>query len=545
MAHPWWKTSVVYQIYPRSFMDSNGDGMGDLNGIISKLDYLALLGIDVIWLSPVFKSPMDDNGYDISDYDDIAPEFGTLADMDRLIAETRVRDIKIIMDLVVNHSSDEHPWFESARQSKDSPYRDYYIWREAQSDGSLPNDLRSYFGGPAWTFNPATNDYYFHQFSTKQPDLNWDNPAVPDAVHAMMNRWLDRGIAGFRMDVIDLIGKDVDNKVLANGPTLHSHLKAIHQATLKGRDALTVGETWSVTPETARLYSAPEREELSMVFQFEHITLTFDPVHGKWKPREFDLVALKQVFAKWQTELDGNAWNSLFWNNHDLPRAVSKYGNDSTYRDASAKALATVLHGMQGTPYVYQGEELGMTNVAFESIDDYQDIETRNLYRERLEQGDSPTALMAAIHKNSRDNARTPMHWNTSDNAGFTTAKPWLKVNPNYTTINVEQSLEDQNSIFHHYQRLIQLRKTNATLVDGQFELLFADHPQVFAYLRKTDSETLLVVGNLSTERLTLQLPGNVPTESSRVLICSGTSLTEISQQLQLAPYDAFIASLR
>lgn len=544
MSHPWWKTSVVYQIYPRSFMDSNGDGMGDLNGIISKLDYLALLGIDVIWLSPVFKSPMDDNGYDISDYDDIAPEFGNLADMERLITEARVRDIKIIMDLVVNHSSDEHPWFEAARSSKNSPYRDFYIWRDAQPDGSLPNDIRSYFGGPAWTYNQATNDYYFHQFSTKQPDLNWDNPAVPEAVYAMMNRWLDRGIAGFRMDVIDLIGKDVDNKVLANGPTLHSHLQAMHQATLKGRDALTVGETWSVTPETARLYSAPEREELSMVFQFEHIELTFDPVHGKWRPREFDLVALKQVFAKWQTELEGQGWNSLFWNNHDLPRAVSKYGDDGEYRETSAKALATLLHGMQGTPYVYQGEEIGMTNVAFKVIEDYQDIETRNLFTERLEQGDSPDALMKAIHKNSRDNARTPMQWDASDNAGFSSAKPWLKVNPNYPEINVEASLNDPNSIFYHYQRLIQLRKTNPTLIDGQFELLLADHPQVFAYLRKTDSETLLVVGNLSTEPLTVPLPDDLPTGSAKILICSGTSRTGISQRLDLKPYDAFIVSL-
>lgn len=544
MSHPWWKTSVVYQIYPRSFMDSNGDGMGDLNGIISKLDYLALLGIDVIWLSPVFKSPMDDNGYDISDYDDIAPEFGNLADMERLVTEARVRDIKIIMDLVVNHSSDEHPWFEAARSSKNSPYRDYYIWRDAQPDGSLPNDIRSYFGGPAWTYNQATNDYYFHQFSTKQPDLNWDNPAVPEAVHAMMNRWLDRGIAGFRMDVIDLIGKDVDNKVLANGPTLHAHLKAMHQATLKGRDALTVGETWSVTPQTARLYSAPEREELSMVFQFEHIELTFDPVHGKWRPREFDLVALKQVFAKWQTGLEDQGWNSLFWNNHDLPRAVSKYGHDGEHRETSAKALATVLHGMQGTPYVYQGEEIGMTNVAFKVIEDYQDIETRNLFAERLEQGDSPDALMAAIHKNSRDNARTPMQWDASDNAGFSSAKPWLNVNPNYPEINVEASLEDPNSIFYHYQRLIQLRKTNPTLIDGQFELLLADHPQVFAYLRKTGAETLLVVGNLSTERLTVPLPDNLPTGSAQVLICSGTPRTGISQSLDLEPYDAFIVSL-
>ena len=544
MSHPWWKSSVVYQIYPRSFMDSNNDGVGDLNGIISKLDYLALLGINVIWLSPVFKSPMDDNGYDISDYDDIAPEFGTLADMDRLISEARVCGIKIIMDLVVNHSSDEHPWFESARQSPDSPYRDYYIWRDARPNGSLPSDIRSYFGGPAWTFNPATKDYYFHQFSTKQPDLNWENPAVAEAVYAMMNRWLDRGIAGFRMDVIDLIGKDVDSKVLANGPTLHTHLQAMHQATLKGRDALTVGETWSVTPQTARLYSAPEREELSMVFQFEHIALSFDPVYGKWKPRAVDLLELKQVFAKWQTELEGRGWNSLFWNNHDLPRAVSKYGDDGIWRVASAKALATVLHGMQGTPYVYQGEEIGMTNVAFKSIEDYQDIETRNLYIEKLEQGDEHATLMAAIHKNSRDNARTPMQWNTSEHAGFSTAEPWLKVNPNYTEINVTSDLENRDSIFYHYQRLIQLRKTNSTLVTGHFELLLEDHPQVFAYLRTGESETLLIVGNLSSEKLSIALPDNVPVDTANVLICSGTARTELSTVLELHPYDAFIVAL-
>jgi oligo-1,6-glucosidase len=544
MTHRWWKYSVVYQIYPRSFMDSNDDGMGDIKGIISKLDYLALLGIDVIWLSPVFKSPMDDNGYDISDYEDIAPEFGTLDDMDRLIAEANLRDIKIIMDLVVNHSSDEHPWFESARQSKDSPYRDFYIWRDALEDGSLPNDIRSYFGGPAWTFNPATNDYYFHQFSTKQPDLNWENPAVPEAVYAMMNRWLDRGIAGFRMDVIDLIGKDVDNKVLANGPTLHAHLQAMHQATLKGRDALTVGETWSVTPQTARLYSAPEREELSMVFQFEHIELTFDPVHGKWKPRDFDLVALKQVFAKWQTELADNAWNSLFWNNHDLPRAVSKYGDDGRYRVASAKALATVLHGMQGTPYVYQGEEIGMTNVAFKAIEDYQDIETRNLFAERLAQGDSPDALMAAIHRNSRDNARTPMQWDTSANAGFSSAKPWLQVNPNYPDINVAANLEDQDSIFYHYQRLIQLRKANRTLIEGRFKLILADHPQVFAYLREGESKTLLVVGNLSAESASVALPDSLPLKAVDFLLSNGSARVTLDRSLDLEPYDAFIASL-
>lgn len=541
MTQPWWKDAVVYQIYPRSFKDSNGDGMGDLPGIISKLDYLATLGINVIWLSPVFASPMDDNGYDISDYQDIAPEFGTLADMDRLIAEADARGIKIIMDLVVNHSSDEHPWFVSAKSSKDSPHRDFYIWRQPQADGSPPSDMHSYFGGSMWEFDEASGEYYFHQFSKKQPDLNWDNPAVQTAVHDMMNWWLDRGVAGFRMDVIDLIGKDVDAGIMANGPRLHELIQAMNKATFGPRDALTVGEAWSATPDIAKLYSHPERHELSMVFQFEHITLSFDPVHGKWKPRPFNLVELKAVFNKWQTELAGQGWNSLFWNNHDLPRAVSKYGNDGEYRERSAKCLATALHLMQGTPYIYQGEELGMTNVQFPRIDDYQDIETRNLYTERLAAGHSEAEMMAAIYANSRDNARTPMQWDDSAYGGFSTAQPWLGVNPNYPTINAAACVADEDSIFHHYRHLIALRKAHPVIVDGSFELLLPEHTQIFAYLRQLDGKTLLLVSNFSNEEAQAELPAALRQRSGTCLIHNHKTHTGTSDQLVLAPWESYV----
>lgn len=541
MAHPWWHNVVVYQIYPRSFMDSNNDGMGDLPGIISKLDYLAQLGIDVIWLSPVFKSPMDDNGYDISDYEDIAPEFGTLADMDRLIAEASKRSIRIILDLVVNHSSDEHPWFVSARQSKDSPYRDFYIWRQPKADGSPPSELHSYFGGSMWELDEATGEYYLHQFSKKQPDLNWDNPAVPEAVHAMMNRWLDRGIVGFRMDVIDLIGKDVDRGIFARGPKLHDRLQAMNQATFGQRDALTVGEAWSADTEEAKRYANPNGNELSMVFQFEHIVIGWDPEHGKWKPRPFNLVELKQVFAKWQTELHGQGWNSLFWNNHDLPRAVSKYGDPGHYRVRSAKMLAIALHLMQGTPYIYQGEELGMTNVQFDSVDDYQDIETRNLYAERVAAGHDAAEMMAAIHENSRDNARTPMHWDASEQAGFSQNQPWLKVNPNYREINVAQCLEDPGSVFYCYQKLIKLRKAHDVIVHGDFELLLPDHDKVFAYLRTDPTNTMLVCTNFSAESVTVQLPEPLLNRQGECLISNLEERTILDNNLTLAPYEAFV----
>ncbi len=544
MTQPWWQNAVVYQIYPRSFMDSNNDGMGDIPGIISKLDYLAELGIDVIWLSPVCKSPMDDNGYDISDYDDIAPEFGTLADMERLITEAKNRGIKILLDLVVNHSSDEHRWFESARQSKDSPYRDFYIWRKPKADGSPPNDMRAVFGGSAWEYDEASGEYYLHLFSKKQPDLNWQNPKVREEVYAMMNRWLDKGIAGFRMDVIDLIGKDPDKKITANGPDLHPFLQEMHRETLAGRDALTVGETWGATPEIAQLFSHPDRKELSMVFQFEHIQLTHDPVEGKWRPRDFNLVELKKVFAKWQKELAGKGWNSQFFNNHDLPRSVSIFGDDGEYRVKSAMMLATALHGLQGTPYIYQGEEIGMTNVQFDSIEEYQDIETRNLYEEKRANGYTHNDLMTAIHKHSRDNARTPMQWSDAKQAGFSTAKPWLKVNPNYTEINVERDRASELSIFRHYQKLIQLRKANDVLVHGDFELLLPEHPSVFAYKRRRGDKELVVINNFSAEEVRVDLPETLQNQQGECWVHNGVERTELTRNLVLAPYESFMLAL-
>ena len=408
MERQWWHSSVVYQIYPRSFKDSNGDGIGDINGIREKLDYLKELGIDVIWLSPVYKSPNDDNGYDISDYYDIMDEFGTMEDMDNLLKEANERGIKILMDLVVNHTSDEHKWFIEAKKSKDNEYRDYYIWRDSV-DGNEPNDLGSTFSGSAWQYDETTGQYYLHLFSKKQPDLNWENGKVRNEVYKMMNFWVDKGIGGFRMDVIDLIGKVPDEMITGNGPKLHEYLQEMNKAALEGKDLLTVGETWGATPDVAKLYSNPERKELSMVFQFEHIGL--DQIEGKekWDVKSLELLDLKKVLSKWQTELERQGWNSLFWNNHDLPRIVSRWGNDKEYRIESAKMLATLLHGMKGTPYIYQGEELGMTNVRFDDINDYNDIESLNMYKDRLSKGYSHNEIMESIYAKGRDNARTPM----------------------------------------------------------------------------------------------------------------------------------------
>ncbi|WP_428243928.1 glycoside hydrolase family 13 protein [Gynuella sp.] len=544
MKQSWWHDAVVYQIYPRSFMDSNNDGIGDIPGIISRLDYLKELGVDVLWLSPVFKSPMDDNGYDISDYDDIAPEFGTLADMDRLIEQAGQRGIRILLDLVVNHSSDEHPWFQQARQSKDNPYRDFYIWRQPRADGSPPNQLRAAFAGSAWELDEATGEYYLHLFSKKQPDLNWQNPNVRTEVYAMMNRWLDRGIAGFRMDVIEMLGKVPDQEVIVNGPDLHDILQEMHQQTLAGRDTLTVGETWAATTDIAKLYSNPERKELSMVFGFDHIRLSYHPQAGKWRPKPFDLVELKQVFAHWQTELAGEGWNSLFWNNHDLARSVSIYGDEGEYRLKSAKMLATVIHGMQGTPYIYQGEEIGMTNVRFDHLEDYQDIETRNHYAEKLVEGYNHDELMAAIHTHSRDNARTPMQWDDSEYAGFSQVTPWIKVNPNYRDINVQQDRHRQDSLFRHYQQLIRLRKSHEILVYGSFELLLPEHPTVFAYLRHYQNKTLLVVNSFARETVTVELPATWQNCSCETLITNDVVRTQLPETLQLSPYESFMVIL-
>ncbi|EHZ2653621.1 alpha-glucosidase [Vibrio vulnificus] len=544
MENKWWHDAVVYQIYPRSFCDSNNDGIGDLNGIIGKLDYLKTLGVNVLWLSPVYKSPMDDNGYDISDYQDIAAEFGTMADMQNLLAQAKARDIRVVMDLVVNHTSDEHPWFLEARKSKDNPYRDYYIWRDAKPDGSVPDDQGSIFGGSAWQWDEATQQYYFHLFSKRQPDLNWENPKVQQEVHKMMNWWIDQGIGGFRLDVIDLIGKEIDKGITGNGPRLHPLLQEMNRATFGDKDLLTVGETWGATPEIAKLYSDPERHELSMVFQFEHITLTWQ--HGdKWNPIPLDLKQFKHVLTKWQTELSNQGWNSLFWNNHDLPRVVSKYGDDKRYRVESAKMLATALHFLKGTPYIYQGEEIGMTNVAFESLDQYKDIETLNFYKVKTESGVSHQHMMDAIHENSRDNARTPMQWSASPNGGFSQAEPWIEVNPNYPEINVEQALADSDSIFYHYQKLIELRKQHPAIVYGDFTPLFAEHDSVFAYVRSHQDEQLLVINNFSDQDVSLELPDNLQNKEVNCLIYNYDLLGALGVTLSLKPYQCYAFKLK
>lgn len=537
----WWHDAVVYQIYPRSFCDSNGDGIGDLQGIISKLDYLQNLGVNVIWLSPVYRSPMDDNGYDISDYQDIAPEFGTMEDMQQLLDEAKYRGIRIIMDLVVNHTSDEHPWFISARETKDSPYRDYYIWRDKQVDGTEPDDQGSLFGGSAWQYDEQTDEYYYHLFSKRQPDLNWENPAVHQAIFEMMNWWIDKGIGGFRLDVIDLIGKEIDKGITGNGPNLHPLLQKMNKATFGDKALLTVGETWGATPEIAKLFSGEQREELSMVFQFEHITLTWKE-GDKWQPVEFNLPALKQVLTKWQVELETEGWNSLFWNNHDLPRIVSKYGDEGQYRVESAKMLATTLHMMKGTPYIYQGEEIGMTNVAFESIEDYCDIETLNFYYERTANGVTEEAMLTAVHENSRDNARTPMQWDSSSYAGFSSSKPWIKVNPNYKNINVEAALNDTQSIFYHYQRLIELRHAFPLIVNGRFKPLLEQHEQVFAYLREDDHQQIVVINNFSNQSVVISVPKILEYKNLECLIYNYEPHLQLSSQLVLQPYESFAA---
>lgn len=543
MEKRWWHNSVVYQIYPRSFCDSNNDGIGDLQGIISKLDYLTTLGIDVIWLSPVYQSPMDDNGYDISDYQAIAAEFGTMDDMRELMQKAEQRGIKIVMDLVVNHTSDEHPWFVEAKNNKDSEYRDFYIWRDAGENGEAPSELGSIFGGTAWEWDEENQQYYFHLFSKRQPDLNWENPAVHQKVFDMMNWWIDQGIGGFRLDVIDLIGKEIDKKITGNGERLHPLLQQMNQATFGNKDLLTVGETWDATPETAQLYSNPARNELSMVFQFEHITLLWED-GDKWKPKPLDLNAFKQVMIKWQLELSNNGWNSLFWNNHDLPRVVSKYGCDGQYRVESAKMLATTLHLLKGTPYIFQGEEIGMTNVAFDTLEEYKDIETLNFYKVKTESGVSHETMMKGIHANSRDNARTPMHWDNSAHAGFTHGSPWISLNPNFPEINVAAALEDNDSIFYHYQKLIALRKQNPVIVYSDFIPLFENHPAVFAYERKDADQHLVVLNNFTAKPQTLTLPEHLTGKEVECLIANLEPVIHFGEQLTLAPYQSIVVRM-
>ena len=545
----WWQNSVVYQIYPRSFQDSNGDGIGDIQGIIKRLDYLQELGIDAIWLSPVCRSPQDDNGYDISDYQDIDPMFGNLDDMEQLISEAKKRNIRIIMDLVLNHSSDEHRWFTEAKKSKDNPYHDYYVWRDGE-EGVYPNDMNSVFGGPAWEWVPELKQYYFHQFSVKQPDLNWENPKVRREIYDMILWWMDKGVGGFRLDVIDQIAKEPDLKITNNGPRLHEFIQELSRETFQKGDLITVGEAWGADIDRAKLYSKPDGSEFSMVFQFEHMMLDQEPGKEKWDFCPLPFVKLKKCLEKWQKELHGCGWNSLFWDNHDLPRIVSRWGNDREYRVEAAKMLATVLHGMEGTPYVYQGEELGMTNVRFDSIEQYQDIEIRNMYRERLEKGYAEKDIMESIYAKGRDNARTPMQWDDTENAGYTTGTPWLGVNPNYTEINARSQLQDENSVFHYYKKLIHLRKENSIFVDGDFTLLLPEDENIFAYVREYEGRKLLVAANFTDKEVECPLlkEWGVPADEDGAAKSrdNGVKLlihnyNDLPSQQKLRPYEAMI----
>ena len=533
-AQPWWKSAVIYQIYPRSFMDANGDGIGDLPGVISKLDYLTDLGINAIWLSPVFRSPQDDNGYDVSDYRDIDPLFGTLADMDRLIAEAKKRGIRIILDMVLNHSSDEHRWFLEAKKSRDNPYHDYYIWRDGKPD-MPPNDMLSSFGGSAWEWVPALGQYYFHQYSVKQPDLNWENPALRQELYQILRWWAARGVGGFRLDVVDHFGKEPDKKIRVAGPRLHEYIRELNSEVLRGTELVTVGEAWSATPESAKLYSNPDGSELSMVFQFEHIKLDRMPGRENRALVPLPFLQFKQVLSRWQTELYGKGWNSLFWENHDLPRCVSRWGDDGKYRAECAKMLAVLLFGMQGTPYIYQGQELGMTNADY-ALEDYRDIGVFNHIREMRADGFSEEEILYSLHTTSRDNARTPMQWSTAENAGFTAGKPWIRVNPNYLDINAAAQQADPDSVWHCYQKLIALRRQHSVFQRGYFELLLEKDEAIFAYTR-TDADTqLLVLCNFYGEAIDNPLyPENAAGELLFV------SYPNISEPQRLRPYEARI----
>lgn len=552
MEKRWWKESIVYQIYPRSFKDSNGDGIGDLNGITEKMDYLQKLGINVLWLSPVYQSPNDDNGYDISDYQAIMDEFGTMEDFDRMLEAAHEHGIKLVMDLVVNHTSDEHPWFIESQKSVDNPYRDYYIWRPAK-DGKEPNNWGSCFSGPAWKYDEKTDMYYLHLFSKKQPDLNWDNPKVRQEVFDMMNWWLDKGVDGFRMDVISLISKKPDlpdgpvgingyasfNEP-ANGPHVHEYLQEMREKVLNNADTITVGECSGVTLEEAKKYARSDEKELNMVFQFEHMDVDADG-SNKWTDKKMDLRDLKAVLTKWQKGLENIAWNSLFWENHDQPRSVSRFGNDSSqYRELSAKMLATCLHMMQGTPYVYQGQELGMTNVPFEGVEDFRDLDSINAYHELVEDQKvfSKEEMMRYLRYKSRDNARTPFQWDDSENAGFTTGTPWIMVNPNYKDINAKAELADPNSVFYYYQKLIQLRKEKEIIVYGTYDLLLPESKELYAYTRTLGEEKLLVVCNFSENEVEMEIPAEF---QKGTYLISNYETRPVENTMMLRPYESFV----
>ncbi|HFI0332001.1 TPA: alpha-glucosidase [Streptococcus suis] len=527
----WWKKSVIYQIYPRSFQDSNGDGVGDIRGIISRLDYLHELGIDAIWLSPVYQSPMDDNGYDISDYQGIAPEFGTMEDMEELIAEGHKRNIKIIMDLVLNHTSDEHFWFQEALKGPDNPYYDYYVWADE------PNELRSTFSGSAWEYVPHLNKYYLHQFTVKQPDLNWKNPALKQEIWDMINFWIEKGVGGFRLDVIDLIGKEPEKLITADGPTLHPLIQELNEKTFGAYDLVTVGETWSADPENAQLYSHPDRKEFSMIFQFEHVGLDQQEGKEKWDLAPLDPARLHNVLSKWQTELVGKGWNSLFWNNHDLPRAISRFGDDRpAFRELSGKMLAIYLHFMSGTPYIYQGEEIGMINTPITDINQADDIETRRMYAERIENGFTKEELITSINAKGRDNARRPMQWTGAEGAGFSTGQAWLAFGDTVKDINVEKALADKQSLFYTYQKLIALRKEYPCMSEGKYEVMETGNSSVMAYRKYDEQDDFIILVNFTSDEQAFE----VSSEGYSLFMHNYEEAAFLAGQL-LRPYEAIV----
>ncbi len=529
----WWKKAVVYQIYPMSFKDSNSDGIGDLGGVLEKVEYLKELGVDILWMTPIYESPMDDNGYDISDYYKINPLFGTMEQFEMLLSVLHERGMKLIMDLVVNHTSDEHPWFQEARKDKNSKYHDFYIWKDKPI-----TDQKSFFSGSVWEYNEETDEYYYHLFSRRQPDLNWDNPEVRKEVYRLINWWLDKGIDGFRMDVIDLIGK-IPEECVMFGEKSHVYLQEMYRECFEGRNVFTVGETSFATPISAPLYSAKERKELTMVFGFEHLGLEEVRGNGKWDLKELDVNELKQVFKVWQNALHEKGWNSLFWSNHDQPRIVSRMGDDKKYRKESAKMLGMILHGMQGTPYIYQGEEIGMTNVKF-PLNEYKDVETMNMVKEKQEDGWTMEKIMQGIYAKGRDNARTPIQWNSEEYAGFSDHEPWIKVNPNYQEINVEEALKDPDSIFYFYQELIQLRKKYDIISTGDFELLFEADPRIFAYKREHEGETLVVLANFTGEEIFCDCKQEISWGRGEVLL-SNYHRDKVDEQMTLRPYEGLI----
>jgi trehalose-6-phosphate hydrolase len=556
MSEPWWKKSVVYQIYPKSFYDTTGNGVGDLQGIISKLDYLKELGIDVVWLTPIYESPQRDNGYDISDYFKIYQEYGTMEDFDRLLKEAHEREIKIIMDIVVNHSSTEHQWFQDAKKSKESRYRNYYIWKDPKSDGSAPTNWESKFGGSAWEFDEETGQYYLHLFDITQADLNWENEHLRQEVYDMMHFWFKKGVDGFRLDVINLISKDQEypdddgsvppgdgRKFYTDGPRVHEFLQEMNKEVFSKYDPMTVGEMSSTTIENCIKYSNPERKELSMTFNFHHLKVDY-PNGEKWTVADFDFLALKRILSLWQVEMNkGGGWNALFWCNHDQPRIVSRYGNDKEFHRESAKALATTIHMMQGTPYIYQGEEIGMTNPYFDKIEDYRDVESLNIFKLKKAEGMSEEEILKILQSKSRDNSRTPVQWTQDKHGGFTKGTPWINVAANYPDINVANALEDDNSVFYHYKKLIELRKKYEVITYGDYELIHEEHPEIFAYLRNGEKEKLLVISNFYDKNTVFVLPDHVDVSGlhAEVLLTNYPEASKDFKRVELKPYESIV----